>query len=335
MSRVLLLGPSFFGYRDLVGRGLSRLGHEVEVADDRPSESVAFRSLAKVSYAPLAPAIERHARRLERRLREGRHDLVVYLGGMTFCLSPAQLARLRAATGASFAAYLWDSLANSPRVDACLGLFDRVLSFDPADCAARGLELRPLFFSGPFREVPLAPAGGFEYDACFVGSVHQPSKFEAVLGIIEALEAQGLRVLSHLYMPSRSAEALRRATRPSYRRAALTRTPLTAREVARAYAASRAVIDSPQPGQSGLTMRTLEAVGARRKLITANPEALRYDLAGSGQVMAWDGGAGAAGFVSSPFRELPADVYESYSAEAFCRALAGGGEPFGGYSPGA
>ena len=104
MSRVLLLGPSFFGYRDLVGRGLARLGHEVEVLDDRPSESVAFRSLAKVSYAPLAPAIARHARLLARRLREGRHDMLVYLGGMTFCFGRAQFEEVRGSFGAELVA---------------------------------------------------------------------------------------------------------------------------------------------------------------------------------------------------------------------------------------
>src|SRR5690606_9294119 len=49
-------------------------------------------------------------------------------------------------------------------------------------------------------------------------------------------------------------------------------------EVVDRIAESRAVIDVNRPNQMGLTMRTIEAVGAQRKLITTNVDIVNYDL---------------------------------------------------------
>lgn len=333
MARVLLIAPTFFGYRAQISTELSRRGHVVDVADDRPSESVFFKSIAKVSLSPLDQLISRYADSLEERLSENRYDKLIYLGGMTFCFTHAQMERLRSSTGAEFVAYLWDSLANSRRLAATLDIFDRALSFDPKDCVRTGMALRPLFFSARHQRVPLEPQGGFEWDACFVGSVHQPSKYEAVSSICDELKASGQRVFDYLYMPSRSAELLRKATCASYRGRTFRHRALSADEVSGVYTRSKAIVDSPQDGQNGLTMRTIEAVGCRRKLVTSNPEALCYDFASTGQVLVWDGSSETvADFFSKPFEELSDEVYQSYSIKSFVDALMGEAGPFCGYS---
>lgn len=337
MARILLIAPSFFGYRDRVAEELRRQGHEVDVADDRPSEGVAFRSVAKVAPGLLSGAVARHASALRGRIAEGGYGHVAYLGGMTFLFTRGQLARMRAAAPrAAFTAYLWDSLANSPRIAGCLDLFDRVLSFEPGDCRPGGPELRPLFYSGSYSGLPLEPEGGFEWDACFVGSVHQPSKFQAVDAMARSLRERGLRVFTYYYMPSRSAAVLRRARCAPYRGVELSYEPLPAARVAEVYSRSKAVLDSPQAGQSGLTMRTLEAVGARRKLVTANADVLGYDFALPGDVAVWspDGEVGRD-FFDRPYEPLRGSVYDGYSIGSFARALLGEGPAFSGYKKGA
>jgi len=49
-------------------------------------------------------------------------------------------------------------------------------------------------------------------------------------------------------------------------------------EVVDYICASRCVIDINRPGQKGLTMRSIEALGAQRKLITTNEDVSSYDL---------------------------------------------------------
>lgn len=336
MGAILLIGPSFFGYRDRVAKEMGRHGHDVEVVDDRPSESVAFRSLAKVAAALTAKSIARYTEVLRQRIGSGSYDHVIYMGGMTFLFERSQVELMRfSAPSAKFTAYLWDSLSNSPKLAKSLDLFDRVLSFEPRDCESRGLELRPLFYSDVCARLPLEPDNGFAYDACFVGSVHQPRKFEAVKRICDVLEEKGLRVFKYYYMPSRSVAALRKTTVSMYRREEFFFEPLAADQVADIYANSAAIIDSPQSLQRGLTMRTLEAVGARRKLITTNPDVANYDIFSEDNVAVWDGERGISpGFFMSPYCALPKDVYASYSIESFVASLVGEGAAFAGYSEG-
>lgn len=333
MSRLLLIGSSFFGYRDRVAVELRRQGHEVDEIDDRPSENVAFKSVAKVLPAVLDGAISRYAETICGEIASHPYDYVIYMGGMTFLFNRKQVQHMRASRqGAVFIAYLWDSLNNSPRIAESLDLFDRVFSFEPSDCAARGLELRPLFFSGDYKDVPLEPEGGYDYDACFIGSVHQPSKFAAVKTACDRLKRSGMRVFEYFFMPSRLAALLREAINPVYRGVDFKYEPLKPNEVASIYARSRAIIDSPQSGQSGLTMRTLETLGAHRKLITANADIKNYEFFRKNNVFVLEDGASPdKSFFSRPFDALPHNVYESYSIASFVRTILGEDAGYQGY----
>lgn len=338
MAKILLLGPSFFGYRDMVGDEFRRMGHDVVCMDDRPSESVSFKSLGRVSYRLVDSRIAAYAEQVEYALGEGGFDFLVYLSGMSFCFTREQFARMRAASGARFVAGLWDAFGNCQRLGACRDLFDDIYSFEPRDCQEYGLKLRPLFYSGAYTGLPLEPEGGFDYDACFVGSVHQRSKFHAVLRTCQDLEARGLRVFTWFYMPSKSAEALRKVQDASYRGVEFRHEALSPAQVADVYARSRAVVDSPQAGQGGLTIRTLETLGARRKLITANQDVRDYDFYDYGGVAVTGPDGSAAGvdgdFFARPFCELPRGIYESYSLRAFASALLGEGPGYDGYRGG-
>lgn len=335
-SKVLIVAPPFFGYRDCIAEELRSQGHKVDIADDRPSESVSFKSIAKIAPSLLSGAVSRYADELCERIHAGCFDYVIYLGGMTFLFTRDQLVKMRgAAPEAEFSAYLWDSLANSPRIAESIDLFDRVLTFEPGDCRGGGPTLRPLFYSGAYSGIPEEPGGGFEWDACFVGSVHQPSKFEAVDAMVRSLRGQGLRVFTHYYMPSRSAAVLRMVQNASYRDAELSFEPLPAGRVAEVYSRSKAILDSPQAGQAGLTMRTLETVGARRKLVTTNADVLRYDFALDGNVAVWRPNEFVGrDFFDAPYKPLKEEVYESYSIGSFVRALLGEGPAYAGYGMG-
>lgn len=333
--RILLMAPTFFGYRDRVRDELSHLGHDVECVDDRPSESVSFKSLAKISYRLIDRQIAEYAMSLREKVAAGEYDLLLFMGGMSFCFTRDQFSSIKSASNARFVAYLWDAFNNCERFGACRDLFDIIYSFEPSDCERYGLKLRPLFFSGAYDGLPLIPDGGFTYDACFIGSVHQPSKFEAISSICDNFESQGLRVFRFFFMPSKSAAALRRLTNPAYRGVEFSFESLPAEKVAEIYARSKAIIDSPQAGQRGLTMRTLETIGAHRKLITANPDAVFYDFASKGDVAVWRGeGSIPPDFFDTPYRVLPDEVYRGYSIETFVRTLLGDEPAYEGYEKG-
>lgn len=331
--RVLLIAPTFFGYRDLVRDELARLGHEVHSMNDRPSEKIWFKSIAKYGYRYLDRMIARYADQVITEYKNGNYDLVIYMGGMSFCFTREQFQAIRNAGNTPFIAYLWDAFSNCQRFGACSDLFDRVYSFEPQDCKRFNLLLRPLFYSNIYKDIPLEPAQGFEYDACFVGSVHQPSKFYRVSAICDQLEEQGYKVCRYFYMPSYSIELKRKLSDSRYRRCTFQHKVLSPKQVANLYLRSRVVIDSPQRSQLGLTMRTIETLGARRKLITVNTDIQHYDFARYDNILLWQNDTEAIHtFLHKKYNILPQKIYDNYSIEAFVKTLLGEVQEYTGYS---
>lgn len=335
MHKILLIAPSFFGYRKAVQDELVLQGYRVECVDDRPSEGVVFKSIGKISYHLADRKIDAYADALALRISKSDYDLVIYMGGMSFCFSRRQMEKIRNASEAHFVAYLWDSLRNCQRFFDSCDLFDKVMSFDPQDCRDSRISLRPLFYGRNYADLPLRPMKGFEFDACFVGSVHQPSKFNAVLSICKSLECRGFRIFTYFFMPSTSVELFRKVSDPIYRGVEFKHDPLSADQVAHVYSKSIAIVDSPQSDQCGLTMRTLEALGARRKLITVNPDVRNYDFYESGNVFVWEDEEGIdETFFEKQYEILPDCVYESYSIRSFVQCLVGEDCSYRGYNQG-
>lgn len=156
VAKIFVMGPAFFGYRDMVAGEFRRMGHEVECISDWPSESVAFKSVGRISYRLADSAIAKYAKQVEVTLAEGDLDFLVYLSGMSFCFTWEQFTRMRkAAPGCTFVAGLWDAFDNCQRLGACRDLFGEVYSFEPRDCERYGLTLRPLFYSSAYTGLPL------------------------------------------------------------------------------------------------------------------------------------------------------------------------------------
>ncbi len=319
--RVMLIGPSFFGYCEMVAAEMKRQGHEVTLVSDRPSDSVAFKSLAKISYSLVSASISKYAAMVEGRLLADEYDMVLFMSGMSFCFTRNQFARIKQASSAKFVLYLWDSLSNCQRVGSCLDLFDKAFSFEPDDCNRYGLGLLPLFYDGAYSHSSVDDEE-IEYDACFVGSVHQVSKFNNVRQIANSLKRDGYKVFTYFYMPSRSVAKLRTFFHPEYKEEQLRFEPLSKEEVSSLYSKSRAIIDSPQTGQNGLTMRTMETLGAKRKLITANCSISSYEFFDERNIyIAVEGCSPTKDFFESGYVSLDDAIYEKYSISGFVRRL--------------
>ena len=85
---------------------------------------------------------------------------------------------------------------------------------------------------------------------------------------------------------------------------------------------SRCILDSPQFGQTGLTIRSIECLGAKRKLITTNREIRKYDFYNERNVFIYtDEPDLNAEFFSQPYEEIDEAVYRKYSLSAWLKAM--------------
>lgn len=97
---------------------------------------------------------------------------------------------------------------------------------------------------------------------------------------------------------------------------------LTKEEIVNLYEASRCVLDAPQDDQSGLTIRTIECLGAGKKLITTNKNIKEYDFYREENILVIDGKIDwNSRFFSDEYVELPEIIYEKYSIENWVKEL--------------
>ncbi len=198
-----------------------------------------------------------------------------------------------------------------------LPYFDRVLSFDRRDCLQRpDFVFRPLFYRNPpggrGHEAPLS------YDLTFIGWLHS-DRLSRLLDIEAELRRLGLRAYFYLY--TGIGTYLRYLIRGRHGLLHVRKLPFM--QVAKVMAASKCILDLPHAEQSGLTMRTIEAIGMSRKLVTTNLDIVNYDFFNRDNILAAEklNAAAIAAFIrggSSPVRE---DVLRSYSLDNWLKEV--------------
>ena len=273
-QRILFFCPRFFSYENDIAQELRSRGAHVDLLPDRPFRSPFFHLAARTWRSAVLPVTDGYYRRRLRDCGNQPYDQVFVVNGQT--VSRRLLAALkRDHPAAKFTLYMWDSLTNRRSALELLPLFDRAFSFEPS--ARRfGFRLRPLFFSWPY-------ASGTEvesrYAVSFIGTAHS-DRYPIVQQIDAALPLQFPRFW-YLYLKARWVlDALRLTSRPhaKARPDEFRFDPLSRAESLAIFWQSRAVLDIEHPCQEGLTMRTFEALGAGKKLVTTNRNIVAYRL---------------------------------------------------------
>ena len=78
---------------------------------------------------------------------------------------------------------------------------------------------------------------------------------------------------------------------------------------------SRILADFVISTHKGLSLRTFEAIGYRKKLITTNAEVKKYDFYHPSNIFIWGGETldGLDEFIASPYQEIDPAIREKYS----------------------
>ena len=231
---------------------------------------------------------------------------------------------------ARFVLYQWDAVENYPHVLSVLDCFDEAYTFDERDSRSYGMEFLPLFYHPGYQAIGRRSKAKIEadYDVAFIGTAH-PKKYGFVQEVIEQCEGLLDRKYIYHFLPSRLLYARHKLLSENYKRAAYSQfhfDALTPEETEEVVSRSWCMLDSPQDGQRGLTMRTMECLGARRKIITTNEEIMGYDFYRKENVYVYRGRMDRKDpFFSSEYVDLSEDIYEKYSLRSWLETVVGSG----------
>ncbi|MDP9975037.1 hypothetical protein J2W39_006321 [Variovorax paradoxus] len=312
---VLFISSSFFGYAKHIKKELEKKFENVFWYEDRPSTSF----LGKVKTRLLPRIAEKMAFRYFKRIADENRDKnireVFVIKGESLSVESIKYLR-KIFPRAVFRLYFWDGYGNMPSSSfAKVDHFDVALSFDPVDVKndAR-LIYRPLFFVGDYQNRNPVKA---DIDLLFVGTAHT-DRYRIVKKIDESLAGSGINFCKVLYCPSRIIYWARRTFDPSFWRVKkedFIFKPISHEELSGLVSRAAAVLDIERTAQTGFTMRTLEILGAAKKLITTNPTVIGASFYNPKNILAIDrkNPVISKDFLRSPLAEIDEAVVDYYS----------------------
>lgn len=279
MKKILVVSPKFYSYRDSIVIGLRKKCFIVDFFDERPSNNFFMKVILRLKlHRFVSPFIKRHYEELISDVEKYQYDIILFVN--VEAVGSQQLEKIKSVSpGSELVLYMWDSAKNKPKFPQLIKYFDRAFSFDPEDVNKyKELEFLPLFYDEEFAKEKLTIDK--VYDFSFVGAGHS-DRCNILKVFADKSDCNNFNYKFYIFFHSRILYFLQFIRSPnsllSLRKYCFFSTmPFT--EVNDIFNKSKCIIDVSHNLQSGLTMRTIEALGSNQKLITTNSSIKNYDF---------------------------------------------------------
>lgn len=270
-TKLAILGLSTFGYFERLAAAATNRGIESEFFDERPANDVFTKLLLRFLPKRIGRIlIEHHIEMVRQRIVEGGFSHVLLVFAETFSVEDVIFLRN---SGISVCRFSWDSLRNRPHLVTLDPFMDAIGSFDPDDCSSRGYTYIPLF-SDPPSVGGILDKSQRNIDFYFYGTMH--SDRAALIYRLEEIASQRCWKTSFkLFYHSRILYILRhwRDRRALALRHQVQDVAFPHQEILESCRNAKVVVDIHHASQSGLTMRSFEALAQGAVLLTTNPRA--------------------------------------------------------------
>lgn len=327
--KLLLIMPKFFNYPRLITEELNRMGYEVDFFDDRPSTNTWVKAAIRINKKLIQTYIKKYFDEVMKTVSSKKYDVVFLISGQSLPFSEDMIAHIKESQPqAKFVLYQWDSQTNFPYIKRVQHFFDKCYSFDRKDTEETPtLKFLPLFYSRVYEELGAKNKKDFKNDFCFIGTAH-PKKYKFIKMMSEQLKAVYPKQFIYFFFPSPIVYFYRKVMNKELRGAKYSEfhyEPLTGQKMNDVYEASRCVLDSAQAGQLGLTIRVLEALGAKKKLITTNEDIVNYDFYRPENIYVYEGHIDLDNvFFKEEYKEVDKEIYEKYSLRSWLKKIVEG-----------
>ena len=322
-KRVLFFYLPTFNYENEIRLAMEREGATVDAFNERPTNNVFARILIRLNRNLIGVYIRKYYDEIIEKTKNVKYDFIFFIKGES--ISPSIVQKLRETHPESkLIIYHWDSIANNHNAKSLLCSFDKVLTFDKHDSEAMDLNFLPLFYIPQYAAIAKKKVVP-KYDMMFAGTTHS-ERYEFVNRIANQIKRQGGSCFTWFYFPSKVNFYKLKIDNPRFRSARIENfnfKPMPREKLLELYAESRIQIDMQHPKQTGLTMRTIETLGAKKKLITTNPNVKGYDFYRPENVLIVDriNPIITKEFIEQPWEDVPEEIYRKYSISSWLNII--------------
>jgi hypothetical protein len=275
-KRILFIAPSFHNLQFKILNEMIELGAEVDYYDERPKNNFLTKFLIRLKLKIIiAKQIYNYYKNILLETRKKHYDYVFFIN--IEAINEKILYKFREQNKDSiFILYMWDSLELKKISDKMLSFFDRKFTFDYRDAKNRNMQLLDLFYTKEYKNTKMK----IKYDISFIGTIHG-DRYKILKEIKEKAEKQDLKVYYYLYMPSRIMFWGRKIFDRRFKGLKYSDVQfdsLDSHRIVEIMNQSKAIVDLSYKNQVGLSMRTFEVLGVKKKLITTHQMVKDYDF---------------------------------------------------------
>lgn len=208
--------------------------------------------------------------------------------------------------------YLWDAVNKYPHILEIAKYFDKVISFDSIDAKKYSFKFLPLFFSEENQDSSL-----IKYDLSFIGVVHS-SRYQYLNKIKCIAKEKNLEYYIYMYLTNKvnyfMLKYIKKIIPLNARITEFQFKSLDTTEVNKIYDCSKIIVDFQSNNQSGLTMRTIEALGKNKKIITNNQYIREYDFFDSNNILILSENLLSISddFFNTPYKKIDCKIKNKY-----------------------
>lgn len=264
-KRILFFGYNYMNYCSFIQEELNaQIGETVYCSLEFPRWMRLFRQFSSKFYSK---ALYRYHLSQINKIADQHFDYVYFIHAKAMDIS--LIRRLKNLfPKAKFILYYWDSLK---KVDyrSYIPLFDKVFSFDNQDCEDNPeLTYLPLFYTNKLLPSSETLTTSSEYDMAYIVSVTQERRYQYLVGLREYAKKKHLKLYEYAVVYSKTYIQYFLKQRKLMKGVHFKSIAL--KKVYDVFNKSKVIVDFPNNFQSGLTMRTFETLGMRKKLLTSN-----------------------------------------------------------------
>lgn len=317
-KRILLLYAKFFNYDKIVTEKLREMGAIVDLYDARAELSTIEKAILKIYKGFFHKKLRKFHKLIQEENSNKQYD---YIFTNSYLPRETVIGYKKMFPSAKLILYLDDSVRNTNNVEYTFDCYDSVKSFDRSDSIKFNIGLQPLFFEDSYNQTSIVEK---QYDLCFIGTIHS-DRLKVISKIDEICKKRDIKFFHYCYLQSNFIYYYYWLTKKEFRKypkSFFTFDQIASKDVAAIVKRSTAIIDIQHPLQTGLTMRTIETIGARKKIVTTNPDIKYYDICDSNVcIIDRENPIIPNDFLTSPYKDLNENIMNKYSLLGWIQSI--------------
>lgn len=322
-KKILFLSVNFFNYQNIIKEQLQDLGAIVDYYDERPSNTIWVKGVIRLKKEIYQRKINNYYKEILRKIKnESYHYFLLIKGEVVPAFFIEEIKKKHPQMICIY--YNWDSFENNPNAQSIIHLFDKKFTFDKKDAQEYGMNFRPLFYSKEYHELK-KHKDEMQYHLMFIGTAHS-DRYIVSENIRNWTQKEGFKMFAFYYSPSKwvfKYKQLMDASLKKFDIKKLSFKSLKHTEIINLYRKSKIVLDINHPMQTGLTIRTFEALGAGKKLITTNENVKEYPFYNSNNILIIDRNNIELNhdFFETDFENIPSHIDDKMALKGWIECL--------------